>query len=411
MKTPVVPIIPVVPRSSEELRRLMRSQIPTAEHWAYFDHSAVSPLPKAAADAMRQFLVEAESEGDFYWPRWASAAQRLRAAGAQLLNCQASEIALVPNTTFGINLIANGLRWEQRSGAAANVVVLENEFSSNLLPWNCLSEQGVEVRHVPVAPHGVVDLDKIRMSIDSNTRLVSASWVGYLSGYRLNLAKLCDMVHEAGAKLFVDAIQGLGVFPCNVEEIGIDFLAADGHKWMMGPEGAGLLYIREMNLDLLRPIMVGWGSLEGAHSFSTQVMSLKRNASRFEGGSANHIGQIGLERSLQMLLDLGCHIKTEVTEDSLLGKTILETAAILEDGLRSLGAIVHRDRSLADQFGSHLSGIVCFEMPGVDPNDLRNRLIRDKVMLSVRHGRLRAAVHAYNDNHDIDRLIQGIRKT
>jgi cysteine desulfurase / selenocysteine lyase len=415
MNIPFVPIIPTSPRSSEESRRLMRRQISAADNWAYFDHAAVSPIPKASAEAMRQLVCEAEEDGDYCWPRWAAAAQRLRLSGAELLHCQPSEIALIPNTTFGINLIAQGMRWEERRGTPRNVVVLENEFSSNLLPWNCLTEQGIEVRHVPVAHHGVVDLNQIRSCIDANTQLVSASWVGYLSGYRLDLAELCEMVHEAGAKLFVDAIQGLGVFPCNLSELDIDFLAADGHKWMMGPEGAGLLFIREKNLDLLKPMMVGWGSLEGAHTFSTHGMSLKKNASRFEGGSANHIGQIGLERSIRMLLDLGCHTVTknygtETSGGSLLGETVLETAAILEEQLRAVGAVVHRDQALAMQFGSQLSGIVCFEIPDRDPSELRNRLIREKVMLSVRHGRLRAAVHAYNDINDIDRLIQVIRE-
>jgi selenocysteine lyase/cysteine desulfurase len=411
MNVPLVPIIPAHPSSSDELRRLMRSQIPTANSWAYFDHAAVSPLPKASADAMRQFLCEAESDGDFCWPKWAAAAQRLRSSAAQLLHCEPCEMALIPNTTFGINLVANGLRWELGRGTPPNVVVLENEFSSNLLPWNSLSEQGIEVRHVPVAPHGIVDLNQIRTCIDARTQLVSASWVGYLSGYRLDLAKLCDLVHESGAKLFIDAIQGLGVFPCNLAKLPIDFLAADGHKWMMGPEGAGILFIREKNLDYLKPMMVGWGSIEGAHTFSTQSMSLKKSASRFEGGSANHIGQIGLERSIQMLLDLGCHLGTANKEESLLGESVLEMADLLEERLRSVGAVVHRDHSIAEQLGSRLTGIVGFEMPGCDPSELRSRLIRDKVMLSVRHGRLRAAVHAYNDPHDIDRMIQGIRES
>jgi cysteine desulfurase / selenocysteine lyase len=394
----------------------MRSQISAADSWAYFDHAAVSPIPKASGEAMRQFLSEAEADGDYCWPKWAAAAQKLRLSGAELLHCQPSEIALIPNTTFGINLIAQAMRWETRRGTPCNVVVLENEFSSNLLPWNCLREQGVEVRHVPVAHHGVVDLNQIRRCIDTNTQIVSASWVGYLSGYRLDLGELCDLVHAAGSKLFVDAIQGLGVFPCNLSELDIDFLAADGHKWMMGPEGAGLLFIRERNLDLLKPMMVGWGSLEGAHTFSTQGMSLKKNASRFEGGSANHIGQIGLERSVRMLLDLGGHLGGGVSGtghsgDGLLGETVLETASILEEQLRTVGAIVHRDLALAKQFGSRLTGIVCFEIPNCDPSELRNRLIREKVMVSVRHGRLRAAVHAYNDSSDIDRLIQVVRKS
>jgi selenocysteine lyase/cysteine desulfurase len=405
MNNPLVSIIPASPGSTDELRRLMRSQIPVARNWAYFDHAAVGPLPKASADAMREFVSEAESDGDSCWPKWASAAQRLRSAGAQLLHCKKNEVALIPNTTFGINLIASSFPWRTHRGAPPNIVVLENEFSSNLLPWHQLSSFGVEVRHVPVDAHGVVDLNRIRSLMDSNTQLVSASWVGYVSGYRLDLARLSELVHGSEAKLFVDAIQGLGVFPCNVEELGIDFLAADGHKWMLGPEGAGFLYIREANLEMLRPMMLGWGSIQGAHTFNTHSMVLKKDASRYEGGSANHVGQIGLERSVQLLLELGCHV-----EPGLLGQAVLETASVLEDRLRGAGALVHRELALASQYGSELTGIVCFELPGRDPNEVRNQLIQDKVMLSVRHGRLRAAVHAYNDASDVEQLVQGIQQ-
>jgi selenocysteine lyase/cysteine desulfurase len=201
----------------------------------------------------------------------------------------------------------------------------------------------------------------------------------------------------------VDAIQGLGVFSLDVQAIPVDFLAADGHKWMLGPEGAGLLYIREGNLNLLEPAMQGWGSIRSAHHFSTSEMVLKSDASRYEGGSANHVGQIGLGKSLRMLLDHGCHQR-----NNPVAVAVLENAAIIEQGLRSLGASVYRARQFPNQ-DNDLSGIITFTLEGQDPAQVRTRLLQDGVVLSVRHGRLRVATHAYNNIHDIERLLHGVR--
>ncbi len=390
------------PEKTSEIRDKLRAEMPLAREWIYFDHAAVSPIPKVACDAMREFLDQAQSAGDFYWPEWASRAAKLRSHASTLLHCDGEEIALVPNTTFGINIVASCFDWNQQ-GNNPSVVVLENEFSSNLLPWLELRKRGIDVRVVPVDASGIVRFDAIRAMMDKTTRLVSASWVGYASGYRLDLAKLCDMVHECGSQLFVDAIQGLGVFPCDVGSIPIDYLAADGHKWLLGPEGAGILFIRRSRLDALMPGMVGWGSIKAANHFQTSNMQFKENASRYEGGSANHVGQIGLERSLRLLLDLGCHLS-----DSPISCAVLETADLLENSLRKIGATVYRDDALAKQNSSQLSGIVSFSFPNLDPNWIRTELIRNKVMLSVRPGRLRAAVHAYNNAQDVERFSSSL---
>ncbi len=384
------------PRS--RVRALLRELMPVSKKYAYFDHAAVGPIPRPAAEAIQKWSNQSLYDGDVFWPEWSAAASRLRISAAKLLNCQSNEIALIPNTTFGINMIAQGYTWIGPP-LKESVVVLSNEFSSNLLPWLALERRGVEVRKVAVNEFGVVSLDAIREAIDKTTRLVAVSWVGYLSGFRLDLAKLCEMVHSAGAQLFVDAIQGLGVFPLNTQEISIDYLAADGHKWMLGPEGAGLLFIRQKNLERLEPLMQGWGSLQMAGKFQTKDMVLKNDASRYEGGSANHVGQIGLSESLQILLDHGCH-----QEDNLIASAVLENAANIEEGLKSAGANVFRARSDRN-VDSELSGILTFEVPGLDPNELRNVFQKEEIVLSVRHNRLRVATHAYNNQEDIDRLV------
>lgn len=389
-------------RMEKEVRGRFRSEMPVCENWAYFDHAAVGPLPKRAADAIAAWLHQASTQGDVHWPEWSASAASLRSSASELLACDPGEIALIPNTTFGINVVANGFAWK----AGDSVVVLGNEFPSNLLPWTLLSDRGVEVRKVSVPESGVIDLDAIAAAMDSTTRIVSISWVGYASGYRVDIAKVCEIAHSKGARLFVDAIQGLGVFGLDVHAIPIDYLAADGHKWMLGPEGAGVLYIRQDRLEELTPIMTGWGSLTAAHLFRGDSMTLKPNASRYEGGSANHVGLIGLNKSLKMLLEFGCHGPHNPVE-----RCVLENAGMIEEGLQRLGANVFRPR-VADSSdnSAYCSGILSFEMPGADSIEVRKKLIEARIVLSVRHGRLRVATHAYNDSEDIERLLERLRE-
>ena len=147
----------------------------------------------------------------------------------------------------------------------------------------------------PICPNRIAD------ACDDRTRIVSASWVGYASGARLDPAEISKVAHDAGALFFLDAIQGLGVFPLDVEETGIDFLAADGHKWMIGPEGAGVFYSRQEHLQMLRPMNVGWNSVKQGNDFSNVDLKVRDAARRYEGGTQNMAGFIGLGASLELL--------------------------------------------------------------------------------------------------------------
>ncbi len=367
----------------------LRRQMKIVDRYVYFDHAAVAPIPTPARLAMSEYLAQVESQGDVTWRDWAKGVETGRKRAAELVDCQSDEIAFIPNTTFGINVIASGVPWH----AGDNLVVPDNEFPSNLLPWKLLARRGVEVRIVPTAGH--LDIDRLLEFVDARTRIVSVSWVHYASGYRVDLAELCERVQALGAKLFVDAIQGLGAFPLSVSEIPIDFLAADGHKWMLGPEGAGLMFIRKRHLGWLEPIMMGWGSVQQAHEFAPEQAELKDQASRYEGGSANMVGLLGFSASLGLLLEAGCHQAA-----SGMGDSILETSGYLDEGLRKIGAIVYRNANANRQ-----SGIVSFELPSQDSHHVRQLLLDQNIVVSVRHGRLRAAIHAYNAPHEVSRLL------
>jgi selenocysteine lyase/cysteine desulfurase len=307
-----------------------------------------------------------------------------------MIHSQPEEIALTHNTTAGINLVAEGFPWQPGD----NVVTLADEFPTNQYPWLQLADRGVETRRVPVDA-GRADPDRLAAACDRRTRVVSVSWVGYGSGWRNDLPRIAQIAHAHGALLLVDAIQALGVFPLDVRATPIDFLAADGHKWMLGPEGAGLFYLRREHLDRLRPRGIGWNSVVGAHDFSRIELDLKRTAERYEGGSQNMVGLIALKASLELLAEFG---------PEALSRRVLEITDLACERLIASGAVIHSDRR-----PPHHSGIVSFELPGRDPQAVRRRCLEQGVVLSCRAGRLRISPHAYNDPSDLERLEQALR--
>ena len=238
-------------------------------------------------------------------------------------------------------------------------------------------------------------MDRLASACDQRTRIVSVSWVTYSSGWRHDLDRLAEIVHDRGALLFLDAIQGLGVFPLDVKQTPIDFLAADGHKWLLGPEGAGIFFTRREHLDLLRPLGVGWNSVVHDHDFARIELILKDTAQRYEGGSPNTAGFIGLGASLELLSRFGFEA---------IARRVLEITDLACDRLGQIGAVIHSDRRDACK-----SGIVAFELPGRDPQALRQKCLQQDVVLSCRAGRLRISMHAYNDDSDVDRLIEALK--
>ncbi len=373
-----------------------RQSMPVAKKWAYFDHAAVAPLPAPAVEAVTAWARQAAEEGDTVWPQWAARTEEVRRTAAQLINAEPSEIALVPNTTAGVNLVAEGFPWQ----AGDNVVTLDNEFPTNQYPWMNLARRGVETRRVP-APEGRVDLNRVAEACDARTRIVSLSWVGFASGWRLDVAQAAQTAHDRGALFFLDAIQGMGVFPLNVKTSGVDFLAADGHKWMLGPEGAGVFFCRQEHLDRLQPLGVGWHSVRRSSDYSRIELDLRPEAARYEGGSQNMVGMIGLGASLDLLIHHGAG-----PDRSSVADRVLEISNYACRRLEEAGATVVSCRE-----PPHASGIVAFQTPGRDLKLERQRLLASGVVISFRGGNLRISPHAYNDEEDIERLIAALAST
>jgi selenocysteine lyase/cysteine desulfurase len=382
--------------TSKETWDTFREAMPVTAQWAYFDHAAVAPISAPARNAIVSWSDQSATEGDTIWSEWARRIEEVRRTAARLMNARSEEVSLVPNTTTGISLVAEGLAWE----SGDNVVTVAGEFPSNLYPWIHLGDRGVQERRVTLDGFAV-DPNRIAEACDERTRVVAISWVGYAGGWRIDPGELARVAHDHGALLFLDAIQGFGVFPIDVRAAGVDFLAADGHKWMLGPEGAGLLYVRGEHLHGLRPHTVGWNSVVGGHDFHRIELRLRPEAARFEGGSQNMVGFHALGASLDLLEQCGLSSQQSAVADRVLA--IVDHAC---ERLVRVGARIASDRSAP---GRHGSGILSFEFPHRDAQAVVRAVSAAGVVLSCRAGRLRISPHGYNNEEDVERLVAALQ--
>lgn len=371
-----------------------RDQMPITPQWAYFDHAAVAPLSGPAAEAIGNFADQATRLGDTVWPQWAGRVEYLRSQVARLLHCDSAEICTVANTTAGINLVAEGWPWQRGD----NVILPEGEFPSNLFPWLNQEAKGVEVRIVP-RRDGEVRVGDLIDRVDASTRIISVSWVGYASGYRIDLDSLVQQAHDRGVAVFLDAIQGLGVYPLDLAKTPVDFLAADGHKWLLGPEGAGVAMVRRDQIDKLRCGNVGWSSVKNPHNYAAPAFDLHDSAKRFESGSANMAGNAALAASLDLFLQ----VRDQHGEDAI-AKRVIALTEQLDELLQAAGATTRLPREPANR-----SSILTFEVPGIEPSEVRRRALEQQVVVSCRDGGVRASVHAYNNDDDLNRLADVVR--
>lgn len=369
---------------------LPRTLFPVTERYRYLNHAGVAPLPQTAADAIADCAHDVATAGVVGEDERSERTERTRAVAAELLGVPVTDVAFVKNTTEGLAFVASGLDW--RPGD--KVVVPDGEFPSTIFPWLALADQGVEVVRVRPDPRsGALPLQAFEEAIATGgVRLVATSWVQFAKGWRTDLAGLAELAHGHGALLCADVIQGLGVLPCHLAEWGVDFAAADGHKWLLGPEGIGVFYVAERHRDALRVLEPGWASVAHRMEWDNLDLVYDDTARRFEGGTANVFGLAGLGASLELLATTGIeNIWRHV--DALCDH--------LCAGLERLGAVVLSDRSPASEPAGR-SGIVTFTKEDADMARLHEGLDAAGVVCSPRGGGIRLSPHGYNTEAEID---------
>jgi selenocysteine lyase/cysteine desulfurase len=373
--------------TNEELRQ---HEFPVTRDKIYLAHGGDCPLPRRVAEAVAQYARDAAT-GDqekFVYPKILTDGRHV---ASQLLNCKPEEIAFVGPTSLALSFIASGVRFRRGD----NVLIYFDDYPSNVYPWMALAEQGVEVRLMNTRGLGVIRTRDVTGQIDENTRLVALASCHFISGYRLDYSAIGSFLRERNILFSVDAIQTVGAFPMNAGQV--DFLAADAHKWLLGPCGAGLLYVREAMQEKLAPPIYGWHNVRSPEFVAQEQIVLRSGASRYEAGTQNLLGLVGLLTGMQLILEIGI----DAIAAELLRKRVWLVPALQSKGYQVLNAEVAPE---------NCSGITSFHRPGEDLAAVHQKLLDANIITSLRTDRkgqkyIRLSPHFYNTDQELRRVL------
>lgn len=369
---------------------LSRELFAATAKYTYLNHAAVGVLPRPTREALHAFVDAHASGGVMGVYPYELRMREYRERIARFIGAQPDTIAVLRNTGDGANALARGIAWN----AGDEVLLPDNEFPANAQPWLALRKHGVRVRFVESAAERLTP-DVLRRRIAPRTKVVTVSWVSFEDGYRHDLARLAEAAHAHGALFVVDAIQGLGAFPLNVQACDIDALYCGGAKWMLALQGVGFLYVKPNLLDTLQLASPGWRSVEDMWDFLRYEQPLAPDATRFEGGTPNFIGALSLAESIDVLEDAGT---------DRIARHVLALTDRLAEGLQSAGALLCSIRGEATS-----SGIVTFRLPQSDPIELGKALQHDGIVTTYRTTGIRVAPHGYNTFDEIDALVEAVK--
>ena len=369
---------------------LRHCEFPVSRGKIFLAHAAVAPLPRRVSEAIGGFASqcnlddqEAVLPGGFF--------QGAREAAAKFVGAQPAEVAFVGPTSLALSFVAAGLRTEPGD----NVLCYAEDYPSNVYPWRALAERGVEIRHITVAELGRITLEDVLAKVDRRTRLVALASCHFISGWRIDYESIGTALRERNILFCLDAIQTVGAFPTLAQHV--DFLAADAHKWMLGPCAAGVFFVRKECQEWLRPVVHGWHNVQCPNFIALERIEFKRDARRYEAGTQNLLGLVGLRAALELLAEIGL----EAISVELLRKRARLIPALQEKGYVVLGADAPPERS---------SGIVSFFDPKGDVASLHTKLTAANIVTSLRTDRtkrnyLRLSPHFYNTDAELDRML------
>lgn len=378
-----------MPLSPENLKTL-EEQFPVNNNCMYLNHAAVSPWPRCTSNAVQKFAEENCQTGAQGYLTWLKKDQDLRIKLAKLVGSKNPDcVALVKNTSEALSMVAYGLDWQ----AGDIVLISDDEFPSNRIVWESLTQKfGVIVQKVHISkddPEAEI-LDAINSST-LKPKLISVSAVQYASGIKLDLAKLGEACKTNNVLFCVDAIQAVGAMEFKCDEWHIDFAMADGHKWMLGPEGLGFFFVKQNHIQNLNLYQYGWHMIKGAGDFSIKDWQPVDTAQRFECGSPNMLAGYALEASTDLLLELGLENISNAIESN---------HAFLLEKLQELGAEI-----LSPLSPDIRAGILTFRFEGVDSGTLYQELMSKNVVCANRGGGVRFSPHFHTTKACMENAI------
>jgi selenocysteine lyase/cysteine desulfurase len=373
--------------SSEPLRQ---HEFPVARDSVFLAHAGVCPLPRRVADAIRDYAFLC-TQGDQEVVMPAQQIRRSRELAARLLNARLDEIAFVGPTSLALSFVAAGLDLKRKD----NILIYFDDYPANVYPWMSLAERGVEVRLLNTRELGRIRPMDVLGQVDERTRLVALASCHFVSGYRIDLNAIGQALRQRDILFCVDAIQTLGAFPTTVEHV--DFLAADAHKWLLGPCAAGILFVRKSLQERVHPTVFGWHNVHCPNYVAQEEMIFRTDARRYEAGSQNLLGLAGLNAAMELVLEIGI----ENIAAELLRKYDLLVPALKNKGYAVLNA---------EAPPANASGIISFCRDGADMATLCLQLEAANIIASLRSDRggrkyLRLSPHFYNTDAEIQRAL------
>jgi len=371
------------------------SLFPIRENLTYVNHAGTSPIPRTAADRLKQFADEVSGHASSVYDQWTLGLNATRASAARLLGCDTAEVAFARSTTAGLNLVALGIDWKP-----GDVIVAEEKtFPANWIGWRDIAGgRGAELWSWPEHADYKYHLEDLEARLkQGGVRLVAATSANFATGFRQDMEAVGKLCKQYDALLCVDAIQTLGVFPLDVKKCHIDFLAADSHKWLMGPEGAGIFYVAKERLEMIDPALVGWMGRRNFGQYEKMDHPPDPTARRFEEGSPNVAGTLAMGESLRFLLETGID-RIAVHNQSI--------CRVLREGLVDLGWSVATPAA-ADCSAS----IIAAHRPGVDSQATASAMWKEgKVWAAARRGFLRISPHVYQTEDDMRHILETVKK-
>ena len=371
-----------------------RRAFPVCERKTFLAHAAVCPLPRVAADALRVHADEAMFSGPDDYVRALKQIRAARETCARLIDATPEEIALLGPTSLGLSLFAGGLDWSPGD----EVVYHADDYPANVYPWLDLTRRGVIPRALQPERPGEITPEVVAAALTPRTRLVALASAYFLTGYRIDVDAIGQMLHARGVLFSVDAIQTLGAFPLSVRHV--DFLAADAHKWMLGPLAAGIVYVKKTHFERLRPILLGASNVRSPDFISQGEIVFTDTAARYEPGVLNLGPTLAMAASLELIQSVG---KEQVAgRIASLVKTLAKS--LLELGFEPAGPVD----------GLHACGILAVTHPRADVGALFQKLQDETITASLRLDRQRRAFlrwspHFYNTEDELARAVSVLR--
>lgn len=355
----------------------------------HLNHAAVAPWPARTRTAIEDFVNQNLHIGSKHYLEWVKRETLLRQQLKELINAPSSDdIALLKNTSEGLSVVAYGLPWKKGD----NVVISDQEFPSNRIVWESLQERfGVDVRTAHLDQE--TPEEALIAQCNEDTKLLSISSVQYASGLKLDLRRIGEFCSENQILLCVDAIQSLGALTFDVQEIKADFVVADAHKWMLGPEGIALFYCRKDSRDKLQLNQFGWHMVEHAGDFDRKEWMPADSARRFECGSPNMLGIFAFSASLSLLLKTGI---------STVEKRILERTVLIHEFIEECSSL----EAISTQKRESMSGIVTFRHRTEELDKVYERLQSHGVLCALRGGGIRFSPHYYTPVNKIKTALE-----